>query len=126
MTRPFLFPCALAAAAILVGLGGCELLKHNDEVLSTINKRVIGMPAGAFFDRYGRPNVRGEMPDGGTAYEWISSVGYAVPGPEGLDDRLCKLRLTADREGRISAVIVQYDGIGQKSTSRCGEIFAAP
>ena len=84
------------------------------------------MPAGDFFDRYGRPNGRAETVDGGTAYDWISSVSFARPGPEGLDDRVCKLHLTADRRGRISAVEVRYDAPGMKSTSRCGEIFAAP
>ena len=113
------------AAALLVGLGGCELLKHDAEALTVINSRVLGMPAGDFFDRYGRPSGRAETVDGGMAYDWISSVRFAPPGPEGLDDRVCKLHLTADRQGRINAVQVQYDAPGMKSTSRCGEIFAA-
>ena len=126
MTR--LFPSGrVGAAALLVGLaglGGCELLKNNEQVQTTINSRVLGMPAGDFFDRYGRASSRTETPDGMT-YDWTSSVRYAPPGPEGLDDRVCKLRLGADRQGRINAVQVQYDAPGTKSTSRCGEIFGA-
>ncbi len=125
MTRLFTPGRALAAAALLAALGGCELLKHNEEALAIINARVIGMPAGDFFDRYGRAKTRSESADGGTAYDWISSVPYAPPGPEGLDERVCKLHLTADKRGRIAAVQIQYDAQGMKSTSRCGEIFAA-
>lgn len=125
MTRLFVPGRALAAAALLVVLGGCELLKRNEEALAIINARVLGMPAGDFFDRYGRASSRSEIADGGTSYDWISSVAYARPGPEGLDDRVCKLHLTADKRGRISAVQVRYDAPGTKSTSRCGEIFAA-
>jgi hypothetical protein len=125
VTRLFITGRAVAAALLLAGLGGCELLKHNEEAQTIINGRVLGMAAGEFFDRYGRASGRSETADGGMSYDWISSVRYAPPGPEGLDDRVCKLRLTADRQGRISAVQVQYDAPGMKSTSRCGEIFAA-
>ncbi len=125
MTRLFTTGRALAAASLLIGLGGCGLLKHNEEAQSIINARVLGMPAGVFFDRYGRAAGRSELVDGGMSYDWISSVRYAPPGPEGLDSRVCKLRLTADKQGRISAVQIQYDAPGMKSTSRCGELFAA-
>ena len=112
-------------ATVLVGLAGCELLKHNEETLAVINKRVIGMPAGEFFDRYGRGKPRVELSGGGTVYDWTSDVRFALPGPQGLDERICKLRVTADKQGRISAVEVLFDAPGQKSTSRCGELFAA-
>jgi hypothetical protein len=125
LTRLSITSRAVAAAALLVGLGGCELLKHNQEAQAIINARVIGMPAGDFFDRYGRPRSRSEIADGGMAYDWISGVPYARPGPEGLDERVCKLHLTADGRGRINSVQIQYDAQGTKSTSRCGEIFAA-
>ena len=117
--------CALAAASLLVGLSGCELLKKNEQVLATINARVVGMPAGDFFDRYGRPRSRVERSDGSIDYDWISAVGYAKAGPESLDDHFCRLRLESDARGRINRVDVLYDPPGLKSTSRCGEIFAA-
>ena len=123
MTRSL--PRCAFAASLLVALSGCELLKHNEEALSIVNARVIGMPAGEFFDRYGRATVRREIADGGSLYDWASDLGFATPGPERADDRLCKMRLTADRRGRISEVVIQFDGPGLKSTSRCGEIFAA-
>jgi hypothetical protein len=115
---------ALAAASLLLALGGCELFKTNEAVLATINNRVIGMPAGDFFDRYGRPRSRTEMLDHSTEYDWISAVPYARPGVEGLDEHVCKLHLASDPRGRISRVDVVYDAPGLKSASRCGEIFA--
>ena len=116
---------ALAAASLLAGLGGCELLKHNAQALAIINQRVVGMPAGDFFDRYGRPRSRRENADGSLDYDWISAVPYAKAGPEGLDEHVCKLHIGTDTRGRIQRVEVQYDAPGLKSTSRCGEIFAA-
>jgi hypothetical protein len=116
---------ALAAATFLAALGGCGLFKSNEEVIATINRRVIGMPAGDFFDRYGRPRTRSEKPDGTMEYDWISAVPFAKPGVEGLDDHVCKLVLLSDQRGRISQVEVRYDAPGLKSASRCGEIFAA-
>jgi len=115
---------AIAAGSLLAALAACGLFKGNEEVQAIVNKRVIGMPVGDFFDRYGRPRTRSEKPDGGMEYDWISAVPYARPGVEGLDERVCKLVLTSDRRGRIDSVVVRYDAQGMKSTSRCGEIFA--
>jgi hypothetical protein len=114
-----------AAAALLAALGGCEMFKHNEEALAVVTARVIGMPAGDFFDRYGRASVRREIADGGSVYDWMSDLGFAAPGPERDDDHVCKMRLTADKRGRISEVGIQFDGPGLKSTSRCRDIFAA-
>ncbi|HEY2558656.1 MAG TPA: hypothetical protein VGI48_02985 [Caldimonas sp.] len=122
--RSTFFGRALAAASLLVALGGCSLLKPNEQVLAVINQRVIGMPVGDFFDRYGRPRSRTEMLDHSTEYDWISAVPYARPGVEGLDEHVCKLHVTSDPRGRINRVDVVYDAPGLKSASRCGEIFA--
>jgi hypothetical protein len=116
---------ALAAASLLAALSACGIFKNNEEVLAIVNKRVIGMPVGEFFDRYGRPRTRSERSDGSMEYDWISAVPYARPGPEGLDERVCKLVLTSDPRGRINSVVVRYDAQGVTSASRCGEIFAA-
>ena len=124
--RPLFAPLALAAASLGAALGGCELLKKDGESIAIINQRVLGMPAGEFFDRYGRARARVEIADRTTQYDWTSSVPAARPGPDALDDRICRLRLVSDANGRISRVLVLYDAPGLKSTSRCGEIFAAP
>ena len=116
----------LVAAALLVAVGGCELFKDNEEVQATVNQRVLGKPVGEFFDRYGRATARTEIGDSTSIYNWVSDRGMTRPGPEGQDERICRLRLTVDKAGRISDVQILYDAQGTKSASRCGEIFAAP
>jgi len=116
----------LIAAALLIAVGGCELFKNNQEVQVIVNQRVLGKPAGDFFDRYGRATARTEIADNTAIYNWISDRGTTRPGPEGQDERVCRLRLTVDKAGKISDVQILYDAQGVKDTSRCGEIFAAP
>lgn len=117
---------ALCAAIVLATLPGCELMKRNEEATVVINRRVLGMHAGEFFDRYGRPGNKTERGDGSADYAWISSVPYALPGPAGLDERICRLVVTVDGKGLVSAVQILFDAQGLKTTSRCSEIFAAP
>ena len=116
----------LIAAALLIAVGGCELFKNNQEVQVIVNQRVLGKPAGDFFDRYGRATARTEIADNTAIYNWNSDRGTTRPGPEGQDERVCRLRLTVDKTGKISDVQILYDAQGVKDTSRCGEIFAAP
>ena len=115
----------LVAAALLIAVGGCELFKHNEEAQAIVNQRVLGKPVGEFFDRYGRATARTEVGDNTAIYNWVSDRGMTRPGPEGQDERICKLRLTVDKTGKISDVQILYDAQGVKSRSRCGEIFAA-
>jgi hypothetical protein len=117
---------AFAAVTLVVAVGGCELFKHNEEASAIINNRVLGKPVGEFFDRYGRATAHTEIGDNTAIYNWISDVGMTRPGPEGQDERVCKLRLTVDKAGKISNVEILYDAQGVHSRSRCGEIFAAP
>jgi hypothetical protein len=128
LTRLFVSGRAIAAASALVAvvaLAGCELVKRNEDVATTVSSRVIGIPVGTFFERYGRTGVAKEDLGNNTSFDWLSDVGMTPPGHEGRDDRICKLRLTVDKGGRISAVQILYDAQGTKSSSRCGEIFAA-
>ena len=125
MTRLFIPLRAVAAASFLVAVAGCGLLGHNEEALAIVNGRVLGKPAGDFFDRYGRASSRIEAGADATVYDWMSDFGQAPPGPAGRDERVCKLRLTVDKGGKVSAVQILYDAQGTKSASRCGEIFAA-
>ncbi|MGZ8356040.1 MAG: hypothetical protein ACXWVF_05455 [Telluria sp.] len=115
---------ALAAAMLVAVLGGCALPK--EEVLAIVQKRIVGMPAGDFFDRWGRARSRVEIAGGTTEYDWLSAVPEARPGPEGLDEHVCRLRLTSDARGRIQRAQILYDAPGLKSTSRCAELFASP
>ena len=117
---------ALAAATLVAAAGGCGLFKDNEEVQAIINQRALGKPAGEFFDRYGRATSRTEISDNTAMYNWTSERTMTRPGPEGVDERICRLRVTVDKAGKVSAVQILYDAQGIHSRSRCGEIFAAP
>ncbi len=57
------------------------------------------MPAGEFFDRYGKASARREAVDNTTWYDWISDLGYAPPGFAG--PRRALLQAAPDRrQGR--------------------------
>jgi hypothetical protein len=126
LIRPNPLLRAIAAATLVVAVGGCELFKKNEGVAAIVDKRLLGKPVGEFFDRYGRATAHTEIGNNTAIYNWISDVGLTRPGPEGQDERVCKLRLTVDKAGKISNVEILYDAQGVQSSSRCGEIFAAP
>ena len=125
MNRSPTFLRVLAAAALVVAVGGCELFKPNAEATAVISNRVVGKPISDFFDRYGPPTKRVQVGTDTTLCDWASDMGTTRPGPEGQDDRVCRLRLTVDKAGKVSTVDIVYDAQGKKSVSRCGEIFAA-
>lgn len=115
---------ALLAAAALVPLAGCELLKKNEAAQATVNARAIGLSIGEFQDRFGRPHARVDLGGGAAAYAWESAVEGTPPGPDSRDQRICKLRIAADRRGQIVSADIVHDGLGRRSTSRCTEIFS--
>ena len=114
-----------AAAALLIALTGCSVFKSNEEAQAIINERVVGMPAGDFFQRYGTWKKRSERANGAADYNWESAVGYAPSGPLGQDDRICRLHIAVNRAGRIESAVIANDNPGSVSTSRCGEMFKA-
>ena len=120
---------ALRAAAIVVLLlaaAGCSVFKTNEEAQMAIDKRVVGMQAGDFFDRYGRAKIRDPQSDGSIEYQWISPIGETRnSGYYGLDDRTCTLRIIAGRDGKILTATILQDMPGRTSTSRCLEMFKA-
>jgi len=117
-------PRAAAAAALLLAVAGCSVFKTNEEAQAVINQRVIGMPVGDFFDRYGRPKLREAQADGTTEYAWISAI-TATPnsGYYGLDDRTCSMKIIAAKDGRIVTASIVQDMPGRTTTSRCLELF---
>ena len=121
MARP-LAPLA-AALVCAAAAAGCSVFKSNDEAQAIVNARVVGMPAGDFFQTYGRWRTRSELPGGGISYAWESSVGAAPAGVNGLDERVCKMRLIANPAGRIETAAIEFDNPGRVSTSRCAEMF---
>ena len=113
-----------AAATLLAAVAGCSVFKTNEEAQAVINQRVVGSPAGAFFDRYGAAKRREQQADGTIEYAWISAI-TATPnsGYYGLDDRTCSLKIISGKDGRIITASILQDMPGRTSTSRCLEVF---
>lgn len=124
--RPSALALALVLALAVAALAGCSVIRSDTDAQAVVTQKVVGMTAGEFFDRYGRWRTRSELPSGGAAYNWESGVASVAPGPAGLDERVCKLRLLADRNGRIESATVVLDNPGRVSTSRCAELFKGP
>ena len=107
----------------LCALAACGLLKKNEETQTVVNQRVVGLPAGEFFQAYGPAKTRSEQLDGTTTYDWISSIGKVAAGPGSLDERTCTLHIVVGKNGRIAIAEVVLDNPGRTSTSRCSEMF---
>ena len=117
------FAAVAALPIALAALGGCEVLKKNEEAAAVVARRIVGMAAGDFFERYGRWDRRFEQLDGTTGYSWQSPTGGVGPDPQGADPRICVLYLVTDRQGRIAVADVVRDNPGRISASRCTELF---
>ena len=116
--------CRAAAVALLAGLAACSVFKTNEEAQAVINQRVVGRPAGEFFDTYGPALRREQQADGTTEYAWMSAITKPLySGFYGQDDRYCQLKLVAGKDGRIVSASILQDNPGRTSTSRCLELF---
>ncbi len=115
---------AAATLLLLSALAGCSLFKNNEEAQAVVNRRVVGMAAGDFFQRYGTWATRREQVDGTTDYGWVSAIGATTnSGYYGLDDRTCTMKIVTAKDGRIVIATILEDMPGRTSTSRCGELF---
>ena len=113
MTFPLFLRRPLAAALVLCLVAGCDLMKRNQDALAVINARAIGMPAGEFFDRFGRPERRRDLPDGAIEFLWSAPVVSGERGWAYADEHICKLRLITDKRNRIASVEILYDAQGK-------------
>lgn len=112
----------LAAA---FGFSGCNAVFriNAEDAQAIVNNRVVGTRLGDFIGRYGGPRVREEARDGAVAFNWDADFAYVGPGPRGTEERHCRLRISADRNGRIVAAPILQDGPGKRHLSRCAELF---
>jgi hypothetical protein len=116
--RPFL---AITAAAALVA---CHFgLRGADESQQVVNSRTVGVSSGDFFQRYGRPVKRYETPEGIYVFEWEGGTEHMAAGVIGQEDKVCRLRLTTDKSGRIETAEILRDAKGERRLSRCAELF---
>ncbi len=108
-------------------LAGCGSLFHaiaGEDVQAIVDRRVVGASVGDFFQRYGGPLWRDEAHDGSLAFLWEAGFGNVAPGPRGPEEKICRLRISADKAGRIVAAPIVRDGQGERGFSRCAELFA--
>lgn len=114
----------LLALALLSGCLPTLGLRADEEPQAIVNRRAVGMRVAEFFDRYGAPTRREAAADGTLGFNWSSAGRYMAPGPRGLEEQFCRLRLVADRSGRIVSALITDDAAGERRFSRCVELFS--
>ncbi len=114
----------VALAASAVGLGACSVFSNPErDPQGIVNRKLNGMKLADFVDRYGGTRTREEGSDGSVSFLWQSKLKFVAPGTMSPDDNLCRVRITADRNGRIVTSQIASDTVGEQSTSQCGDIF---
>lgn len=108
---------------LLSGCGAFFRINAEDDPQLAVNRRVVGMRLGEFFERYGAPSRREESAEGVVGFNWGSAGRYVAAGPVGPEEQYCRLRILADRDGRIVSAPITRDGRGERRQSRCVEIF---
>jgi len=116
-------PTALLAPVVVSVLAGCALRAPVDASQVAVDAKAVGVPAGDFFERYGRPVTRVEQADGTFVFEWEGGSVKMAAGPTGLEDKICRLRLTTGKDGRIATAEITRDAKGERRLSRCAELF---
>ena len=108
---------------LVLPLSGCMSMLRGEEPQAIVDKRVVGMQVGDFLPRYGAVRVREEAPDGTIQFNWEGGRNQVAAGPRGPEESLCRLRVTADKSGRIVSAPIIRDGQGVRRPSRCVELF---
>jgi len=67
-----------------------------------VNAKALGVSAGDFFERYGRPMSRLEKSDGTLVFDWAGGSTRVAAGPNGPEEKICRLLITTDKNGRIA------------------------
>jgi len=115
-------PLALTSAVLLLA-SACATRNQADTSQAAVNAKVVGLSAGEFFDRYGRPLSRLEKTDGTLVFDWTGGSVRVAAGVYGPEEKICRLKIAADRNGRITAAEILRDGQGERQLSRCVELL---
>lgn len=115
----------LAVSTALLALAACGIgpVLRGEDPQVIVDKRVVGMQIGDFFQRYGAVPVREEARDGTMQFNWEGGRARVPAGPRGPEESLCRLRIAVDKGGRIVAAPIMRDGQGEHRLSRCVELF---
>jgi hypothetical protein len=115
----------IAVLMLATCLAGCNTILHinGEEAQQIVDKRAVGISAGDFFQRYGAPYTREEARDGSLSFNWEGGLAKIAAGPRGLEEKICRLHISADKNGRILAAPIIRDAQGEHRLSRCAELF---
>ena len=106
-------------------LGGCGIVNlGGPDPQTVVNQRLLGTSVGDMFQRYGAAKGREEARDGSLTFTWESGALPMAAGPRGPEELICRLRIAADRNGRIGSALIVRDGQGLRQLSRCAELFS--
>jgi len=108
---------------VLLAATGCASRAPAAGAQADVNAKLIGIPVGDFFERHGRPISRLERSDGTLAFDWAGGDTRVAAGPYGPEDKICRLLITADKNGRIVSAEIIRDAQGERSLSRCVELL---
>jgi len=123
--RPVKPVLLLPALALAGALASCQTILHfNDEDAQLIvNRHAVGVSAGDFFQRYGKPASRVEAMDGTLTFLWEGGMVEMAAGVRGQEDKICRLQITTDKKGLIATAPIVRDAKGERRLSRCAELF---
>jgi hypothetical protein len=116
--RPLAFVIPLALVA-----GACALRGTGEGSQGAVNAKALGVSAGDFFERYGRPMSRLEKSDGTMVFDWAGGSTRVAAGPYGPEEKICRLLITTDKNGRIASAEIIRDAKGERQLSRCVEVL---
>ena len=107
--------------ALLVG--ACASRGSAEGSQAAVNARALGISAGDFFQRHGPPFSRLEKSDGSLVFDWAGGDTRVAAGPYGPEEKICRLLITTDKNGRIVSAEIIRDAKGERMLSRCVEVL---
>ena len=118
-------PQAIAVSLLALAIVACGSTQQSDatEAQRIVDRRAIGLSVGDFFDRYGPPSARLDALDGTLTFDWRGGEVGIRAGVRGIEDKICRLRITADKAGRITAATIMRDAQGQRRLTRCAQLI---
>ena len=118
-------PVKFTVVLLALCLAGCQSFfrSADEDAQVIISQRLVGTSVGDFFQHYGKPQVREEARSGALEFSWEGGLKSAAPGLQGPEESICRLLVSADRNGLITAATIVRDGRGERRRSRCLELL---
>src|SRR5438270_6954843 len=110
-------------APLSLFVGACASHGPAEGAQAAVNAKAVGLSVGDFFDRHGRPSSRLERSDGTLVFDWSGGATRVAAGPYGPEEKICRLLITTDKNGRIASAEIVRDAKGERALSRCVEVL---